>query len=169
MAFDRDLPDVRADRLKQHVGVRHAHAGEEHREFLAAQAPDQAAVAFQFEQPARHRDEQLVADAVPTLVVHAFEVVQVDEARGQLLAQAHVREHQFAGLDEMAAVERGGQRIQPRALGQFFLRQEVVAPRMVDRGVHGHRHDPAAERLHPYANHTVLPAWACHSASAPER
>src|SRR5262249_3409930 len=102
---------------------------EENRELVAAQARERVAAAQTRFEPARGRDEQLVADHVPEAVVDDLESIEIQvedrEAAAGATPAAFV-EPAAEALDEDGAIERAGERILEADASQLLLRDRLL-------------------------------------------
>ena len=110
-------------------------------ELVATEAAGRVAFADRRVQPFGHLDEQLVARGVSEAVVHAFEVVEIDEQdRDVARAPARARERELEVVDEKVAQREGGQPVVRRLVREALL--ELAALGDVD---------DLAEAVEPFA------------------
>ena len=140
---DRDRPpfgvERRLDRREQlardvlHVAAV-AGIGEQHQEFVAAEARHQIGGAQAGGDAQRHRLQQPVAGQVAERIVDALEVVEVDEQQRQRRAVLAAGVRQLLEvLDEGGAVRQAGQRVVVREMVDARARQLAVAHVAHDR------------------------------------
>ncbi len=116
-----------------HAGGRGV-AGEQHHELVAAEARDEVAGAQRAGDAACHRLQQRIAGKVAERVVHALEVVEVDEQqRERGAARAGLRHQRLGLLDEGVAVRQAGERIVVREVVDALARLDAVAQVAHDR------------------------------------
>ena len=130
-------------------------------ELVAAEARDGVGRADRRRQPARHLDEQLVADHVAEPVVHELEAVEVEEQHGDVAVGAlGARQRVREAVDEQQPVREVGEVVVQRlvrerlfgalAVGDVADLHEVVARLAVgvahDGHVDQHRDDAAVGR-----------------------
>ena len=93
----------------------HQHDGE----FIAAQARHRIGFTHAILQPARHFDQQIVADGMAQGVVDRFEVIQIDEHQRHHRLFAPGLDHRLAqAVLKQHAVRQPGERVEIRQVGE---------------------------------------------------
>ena len=155
---------------------------EHHREFVAADARDEAALAERLPETLRDFAQHAVADVVAQRVVDFLEAAQVEHEQRERRRERSGVERALEMRQQRGAVRQAGQRIVRRLVLQAALLRAPFADVAHDRGVqpfgvepdaaHGdlHREHFAVQRARvAFADHAVQRAEACARAVAGEQ
>jgi hypothetical protein len=128
-----------AQLLGAHQRLLQVHAGQQHGEFLAADAADQVVAAALGAQPCGQRHQRGVASGVAVVVVDPLEVVGIQEQHRHRLAQLlRLVQRGAAQVEEAVAQQHAGQAVGFGALAQPALQLELFQQ--------GARHERAQHR-----------------------
>jgi hypothetical protein len=130
-----------------------------HQELVSTEAPERVLPPADFLQALRHQLQQFVARSMAQRVVHALELVEIDEQHGDHFPRATGdTDRLFQAFEQQRAVRQGGQRIIVRKFLQFLLRLDGFREidEIAERGAPVCHFDHFV--LHPHVNQSAVVA-----------